>query len=974
MKISKYSIIASLGAAMMAFFGCTQAEIEESRAIIPGESEITLPLTAVEMPVSIYADGTWVADVTDEWLSIEPTSGKGCMDITLTVQANPGKETREAKIIVKGSSLMSDVEIVVKQKGDRFRDETPITVSQAVDLEKGDILKLSESQVMAVSQNGFIVSDGTSNIFVQGKSSVKMGDMVTLTGDLDSLNKIKGIVLEQVAIGGNSEIVYPDPIDITALTDYKPGKVEFVKINGTYASSGEIKVNGKSVASLFNPTDEYAILKNHTLEVNGYYVGINSKIAAVVPASYVDGGAILVPLPFVEDFSWVEPFVEQYKKNGKKMGDSMKDDKEYSIGSSYTSSNCVGFEDAFNKTGLEALFPSSKTLYVCEGNYLKMSKTANTNGLRLPAFDIAGKTDLRLTFDWGINLPDKVVLEVVLEGEGKVDGSNKFEPLPDKAGNWEWQSETVKITGADNSTRICIRPDKFTGKVVDGEKYRWFIDNIEVMSLSDAIAAVVEIDGIKNNVITFEGLQPEDVTFTVKSDADYKISANVDWLHLDVSEGLAKEEKTVTVKCDESQLSTLRKGEIIIKSGLTTKSVTVIQSAAGQQLDPLISVICSKPTDALLGEGDEFSVAVQANVEYEVAISDEWIKAVEAPATKASVEKSEHSFTLDVNVSGAPRTGYVRFFNKESKVEAVVVVKQENFEPRIDIQYYHQIGYIPADGLTFDVHISSNIDFTATSEVITLPVESAIAGEYDITITVPANTGVSRDVKVVFSNEKYGFTKELSINQLGTDVLFADNFDWLKPLIEKYNEANPTKPIGDSVGKQSGSENAPNSYTDATLKTIFPDALKDAGYTDLNKGAKVVYPQANYLKFSKTDNQTSLQFQPCTTLTGATDVTLDFDWCSQLQGDGTVDNVSLVVVISGEGTFENGTKFSAPFTQAQEKGQMFWTHVSTKIIGANSDTKLNIVGANSLKDDGTYNWKVKGVFRWYLDNIVVKAK
>ena len=86
MKISKYSIIASLGAAMMAFFGCTQAEIEESKAIIPGESEITLPLTAVEMPVSIYADGTWVADVTDEWLSIEPTSGKGCMDIIAQIR------------------------------------------------------------------------------------------------------------------------------------------------------------------------------------------------------------------------------------------------------------------------------------------------------------------------------------------------------------------------------------------------------------------------------------------------------------------------------------------------------------------------------------------------------------------------------------------------------------------------------------------------------------------------------------------------------------------------------------------------------------------------------------------------------------------------------------------------------------------------------------------------------------------------
>lgn len=945
---------------MLAFFGCTQAEIEESRAIIPGESEITLPLTAVEMPVSIYADGTWVADVTDEWLSIEPTSGKGCMDITLTVQANPGKETREAKIIVKGSSLMSDVEIVVKQKGDRFRDETPITVSQAVDLEKGDILKLSESQVMAVSQTGFIVSDGTSNIFVQGKSSVKMGDMVTLTGDLDSLNKIKGIVLEQVAIGGNSEIVYPDPIDITALTDYKPGKVEFVKINGTYASSGEIKVNGKSVASLFNPTDEYAILKNHTLEVNGYYVGINSKIAAVVPASYVDGGAILVPLPFVEDFSWVEPFVEQYKKNGKTMGDSMKDDKEYGIGSSYTSSNCVGFEDAFNKTGLEALFPSSKTLYVCEGNYLKMSKTANTNGLRLPAFDIAGKTDLRLTFDWGINLPDKVVLEVVLEGEGKVDGSNKFEPLPDKAGNWEWQSETVKITGADNSTRICIRPDKFTGKVVDGEKYRWFIDNIEVMSLSDAIAAVVEIDGIKNNVITFEGLQPEDVTFTVKSDADYKISANVDWLHLDVSEGLAKEEKTVTVKCDESQLSTLRKGEIIIKSGLTTKSVTVIQSAAGQQLDPLISVICSKPTDALLGEGDEFSVSVQANVEYEVAISDEWIKAVEAPATKASVEKSEHSFTLDVNVSGAPRTGYVRFFNKESKVEAVVVVKQENFEPRIDVSMPYNLKFVSAEGVTFKTHISSNIDFTATSNLITLPVDNAVAGEYDIDITIPANTGVSRLVNVEFKNEKFSFVNTITIDQLGSDAVYAENFDWVEPFVEQYKANGKT--MGNSMKDKK--EYAIGSSYSSSNCTGFEDALNKSGLEALFPTSKTLYVcEGNYLKLSKTDNTNGLRLPA---LSEGGDLTLSFDWGINVDKTKLVpDDVDLEIVIEGNGTI-NGNSKSEPLVH--NAGNWEWQSESIKITGADSQTRI-CIRPTCFTGSATTG---KQLHRWFIDNIVVK--
>ena len=960
---------------MMAFFGCTQAEIEESKAIIPQETEFVLPAAASEQPFTIYADGTWKVDVDVDvdWLTVDPTSGKGTVDVTLKAEANESDEPREAKITIQGSSLMSDVEILITQKMDRFRSMSAISVTDALALQADALAKISDAQVMALTSNGFIISDGASNMFVEGKASVAAGDKLTVTGDVAAINGITALKLDEATVSGNSEVTYPEPKVVDE--SYVPAKVEYVKVAASYLSGGKLSVNGKQCAIVYKSVKDLSALVGHEVELVGYCVGIDSKLAALVVLSYTDNGKTPIigkALPFRDNFDWVAPFVQWDKDNGRTTGDSMGSKATVNYGNAYA---IPGFEDMFTaQMGYESMFYSSKTVYVCGGNYLKFSKTNNCNGVRLPAFAIEGTDDLRLTFDWGKNDTDAVELEVEIEGKGTINGASKSAVLTVNEG-FTWKNEVILINGATSETRICIRPTTYTGAVAsDGKLYRWFLDNVEVVSMAGMKEANIEVTGADNNLITFEGLEPEAANLTVTSDSDFTVNCTASWLHLDVTEGLAGEPTAIVVSCDPSDLSVMRKDEITIKSGLSEKKIQVVQSAAGQQLDPLISVICSKPTDALLGEGDEFSVSVQANVDYEVSISDEWIKAVEAPATKASVEKSEHSFTLDVNVSGAPRTGYVRFFDKESKVEAVVVVKQENFVPRIDIQYNHQIGYIPSDGLTFDVHISSNIDFTASSEVITLPVENAIAGEYDITITVPANTGVSRDVKVVFSNEKYGFTKELSINQLGTDVLFADNFDWLKPLIEKYNEANPTKPIGDSVGKQSGSENAPNAYTDATLKTIFPDALNAAGYTDLNKGAKVVYPQVNYLKFAKTDNQTSLQFQPCATLTAATDVTLDFDWCAQIQGNGTVDNVSLVVVISGEGTFENGTKVSAPFTQAQEKGQMYWTHVSTKIIGANSDTKLNIVGANSIKDDGTYNWKVKGVFRWYLDNIVVKSK
>lgn len=954
MKISKYSIIASLGAAMMAFFGCTQAEIEESRAIMPGSEKLVLPAAASEQPFTIYADGTWQVDVDVDWLTVNPTSGKGTMDVTLTVEANNSDEPREAKITIQGSSLMSDVEVLVTQKMDRFRAMEPISVTDALALEADALAKIGGAQVMALTTNGFIISDGASNMFVEGKASVAAGDKLTVTGDVAAINGITALKLDEATVSGNEEVVYPEAKVVDE--SYVPAKVEYVKVAASYLSGGKLSVNGKQCAIVYKSVKDLSALVGHEVELVGYCVGIDSKLAALVVLSYTDNGKTPIigkALPFRDNFDWVAPFVQWDKDNGRTTGDSMGSKATVNYGNAYA---IPGFEDMFTaQMGYESMFYSSKTVYVCGGNYLKFSKTNNCNGVRLPAFAIEGTDDLRLTFDWGKNDTDAVDLEVEIEGKGTIDGASKSAVLTVDEG-FTWKNEVILINGATSETRICIRPTTYTGAVAtDGKLYRWFLDNVEVVSMKGMKESNIEVTGADNNLITFEGLEPEAAHLTVTSDSDFTVNCTASWLHLDVTEGLAGEPTAIVVSCDPSDLSVMRKDEIIIKSGLSEKKIQVVQSAAGQQLDPLISVICSKPTDALLGEGDEFSVSVQANVEYEVAISDEWIKAVEAPATKASVEKSEHSFALDVNVSGAQRTGFIRFFNKESNVEAVVVVKQENFEPRIDIQYSHTIGFIPADGLTFDVHISSNIDFTASSEVITLPVEKAIAGDYDIQITVPANTGVSRDVEVVFSNEKYSFTKTLSINQLGTDVLYAENFDWVAPYVQQYIDAGKT--MGDSMlDNKSYSIGSPY-----TTITGFDKGMEAAGLQSLFTTQKneAIYPcLGNYMKFSKTDYMNGLRF-PALPISGTADLTLTFDWaCSN------GDKVTLLVSLEGAGTIEGTCEFT-PIAGLADSYE--WQPQTVTIKGADSTTRVKI-GPKDFKNE-----KVTGAKqRYFLDNIIIK--
>ena len=949
-------MVAALGA-FLTLAGCTQNEIEESRAILPEDDEIVLPAAAGEKTITIYADGTWIADVTESWLSLSPTSGTGTMEVVLTVEENATDEAREAKIIVKGSSTLSDVEIAVKQKMDRFRAMDPISVTAAVALKEGDLAKIGGCQVMAITKKGFVVSDGTSNIFVSGSASVKVGDNLTVTGDIAKVNDILGLVLDEAYVSGNAEVAYPEAKDVTGEDAYAPGKVEFVKATASCAG-GKLTINGKQSAVIYQPVIDINAINKHDVVLTGYYIGIDSKLAAIAIVSYEDNGATPIvgkPLPFRDNFDWVAPFVQYDKDNGRTTGDSMGDKKTVNYGNAYA---IPGFEDMFTgEMGYESMFYSSKTVYVCGGNYLKFSKTNNCNGVRLPAFAIDGKDDLRLSFDWGKNVDDDVELEVEIEGAGTIDGASKSGVLtPD--GDFTWKSETIVINGATASTRICIRPTTYTGAVAtDGKLYRWFLDNVEVVSLAGMKEANIQVEGTENGVITFEGLAPANVNLTVTSDSDFSVNCTASWLHFDVTEGLAGEPTAIVVSCDPSDLSVMRKDVIAIKSGLSEKVIQVVQSAAGQQLDPLISVICSKPTDALLGEGDEFSVAVQANVEYEVAISDEWIKAVEAPATKASVEKSEHSFALDMNISGAPRTGYVRFFNKESNVEAVVVVKQENFVPRVTVTYAcgSTIPALPGVASKVVYHVDANIDFTVSADSwIKFPQTSCPKGEYDVTVDIEANP--TDQVRTGKATLEFGLgPQEIVVNQYPAGTYYVETFDWVAPYVQQYIDKG--KEMGDSMldNKSYGIGSPYSTISD------FDKGMTAAGLESLftTRKNEAIYPcLGNYMKFSKTDYMNGLRF-PALPISGTADLTLTFDWaCSN------GDKVTLLVSLEGAGTIEGTCEFT-PIAGLADSYE--WQPQTVTIKGADSTTRVKIA-PKDFKDA-----KVTGAKqRYFLDNIMLK--
>lgn len=696
MRLFKYSFILAAAAALLPLIGCEDESISESKAILVGESEINLPAIATSRTMTVYADGTWQADVTDTWLSVSPTSGQGTMDITVTAEENFAEEAREASLIIKGASTLEDVIVPVTQKMDRFRDVTAQTVTEALSLKAEDRAKLSECQIVAQGKNGFVVSDGTSDIYVVGSdNTLSLGCRLTLTGDVAQLNGINVVNLEDAFFVSEGTVEYPAAAkDLTAEAAYAPGKVEYVSISAVYATGDKLSIDGKQVATLYEPTEDYSAIVDHNTSFTGYYLGEDKKGHLILAVSYEDLGKAEIrgqELPFKDDFSWLAPFIEEANaklpaKN--KITDCVSLVTAATDGCANIYSTLVNngilVLDELRSRGYTDLNPSSKTIYL-QDQYFKFGATGKVSGLTLPNFKIDGSMDLFLTFKWCSHMPKsttpdatQLVVEIA-EGPGAIVTSAGQAQMSDlinhnqKQGEMFWNDAMVKIVGATAETRLSIHP---YGEVTSSSIFRYYLDDIQVVSAEGMVEANVEVGGIENDLVTFDGTPAAPVTFTVKSDADFTISTTASWLHLDVAEGLAGEESTVTLTCDQSELSTLRQGEVVIKSGLTTRKIQVVQSAAGQTLSPFISIVGGNYVN-VNGTVTSATVSVQANVSYEVEVTEgsDWLSA-EAVGTKAMVDVTTVALTLAENSGSASRTGKVRVYNAAEKVEAWITVTQ----------------------------------------------------------------------------------------------------------------------------------------------------------------------------------------------------------------------------------------------------------------------------------------------------------
>lgn len=694
MKLSRLSYIPVIVLSMLSFFGCKDEDSSWSDAIILNDSAIVLPAAENDRVVTVYSEGSWVADVTEDWLTISPDCGYGTVDVTLHAKYNGAQTARNANVIIKGSSNIKNVILDVTQKGDRFKDASEYSVSELGALEEGTLVRVKTSQVMGLTKSGFVVSDGTSAIYVSGfDSNIKVGDTITFTGDMIDFNGIPAVALEDAVIASEGDAAYPEALDITeTIAGYDPKAVEYVTFKGSY-STGKFVVDEKDAGAPSNPVQDLSGYELHYVTVNGYYIGAaDGKPVYVVTGISDDGPMGTIYLGFeieTSAFKTANPAFGTSHQFAAKEGDGYIKYVPYDLANTNANAKFV-MDISGNDPRCTGPWPEDYWLFYGEKPIKSGSKIQIKFGARTSAtghkywileyldgktWKVAGtplqSTDMpegqNVTYTHAMNsdgATNVTINETFVLTRNVEHGQFRFRCVA----NWQANGSGALATRNGGSARLAVASAGNTAP------------QPTVIILEEGDGSAVDpvpanIDASVNH-LSFDGTPAEPKTFTLLSDQDYTISADVSWLHIDETSGSAGEEKVITVTCDPSELSTLREGSIKILAGETELEIPVVQGALGQKLDPFISVSTGNFVD-VKAEASDVNVMVQANVDYEQAADVDWIKFAPVVTSRAAVEWTPVALKIEENTSTDSRIGRVTFTNKALNLQSVVTVTQE---------------------------------------------------------------------------------------------------------------------------------------------------------------------------------------------------------------------------------------------------------------------------------------------------------
>lgn len=193
--------------------------------------------------------------------------------------------------------------------------------------------------------------------------------------------------------------------------------------------------------------------------------------------------------------------------------------------------------------------------------------------------------------------------------------------------------------------------------------------------------------------------------FALQANVDFTVETSVDWIQkVTATRGLTG--TSLHFQIVENTTEKLRQGIISILSGILKQEIQVIQKAKEQT--PVIVVEQSKYT--VQSEGETMAVELQANVDYEIRISADWITEVQS----RSLSSHTHHFVVASNEGYDARTAEIIFVNEENKLEKKVSVTQMQKDAIIVAKNEYNVE---AAGGMLSFEVNSNVEYIVETSV-----------------------------------------------------------------------------------------------------------------------------------------------------------------------------------------------------------------------------------------------------------------
>lgn len=198
---------------------------------------------------------------------------------------------------------------------------------------------------------------------------------------------------------------------------------------------------------------------------------------------------------------------------------------------------------------------------------------------------------------------------------------------------------------------------------------------------------------------------------------------------------------------------------------------------------------------------------------------------------------------------------------------------------------------------------------------------------------------------------------------LNETIYFTDDFEWFDRYLKDYRDSKGRAP-GNAVTEDNPSAYMPQLTTPKLDGKSLMDEFRERGYMNLGEN-KAATCGRNYLKLSITDFQGGVTLPAIPAFgTGVKDPVLSFDWTPAKSAAGVYDLSEIVIVVTNGAS---SVQIPVPARPQANGAAHRWFREEITLTGVtvNADTKITLRNIDSQWGD------VKGVFRWYLDNIKI---